>query len=107
MLPFEEANNLFIKHENQSYSLAHFGVILMQNFFTHAELTNENTNVLGRAAKGKNKQQMIPLDEKRLSYIQNNIYNSVDGSAETKLSVWKTVMRAMNKKIASLKSTKN
>jgi hypothetical protein len=60
----------------------------MQHFFTHAELTKENTDVLGRTAKGKNQQQMIPLDEKRLSYIQNNIYNSVDGTAETKLSVW-------------------
>jgi hypothetical protein len=47
-----------------SCSLANFDVILMQHFFTHAEVTRENTNVLGRTAKGKNQEQMIPSDEK-------------------------------------------
>ena len=106
---FTKSSKEFLRLLKESSSIPNFATNLMLKYFTIDELTNPNSNVMGRYARGKNncKNVLKPLDPFRMDYIYDAVENAVNSTKEkdSVKVVWTKCIKAMSKKMSHLKIT--
>ena len=75
-----------------------FATKLLTTFFTHDELTDQTTNVLGRLTYGNNGAKKKALDPVKIDQIKKIVLSYERGDRKVLDQIWKNSVHAMNKK---------
>ena len=104
-----ESRNLIgslIALRNRATSTVNYSVLLMQHFFTKAELTDPNYNLFGVNPRGSQASEKLPLDPLRIEQIKYLVDGVVQGTYDQKTAQSGLCKKATNKKIWELKKFK-
>ena len=101
---YEPKINTILKMRINSKSIENFGVQILRDAFTVEELSDPNTNLNGKNAKGAVGPPKKALDPERMIDIHEILNCFITGDQKQKNKEWALIKQAFNKELSYLKS---